>query len=123
MDAMTSSNLKTARFQSEFAAQWLELIGFAAHPGGVSFSPSLCHYHAILDPNSTDEARLQACRAMLACVRRRIPLEEFEGRAKYKAERPVDPYRKWWKTTRFGAELIVIALLLDLAILGFERGG
>ncbi|PKQ11097.1 MAG: hypothetical protein CVT70_16170 [Alphaproteobacteria bacterium HGW-Alphaproteobacteria-1] len=112
---------KTARLQAEIAAQWLHLIRFAAHPGAPIFSPSLCHYHAMLDPESSDVARLEACRAMLVSVRRRLPIENFKGLTKCREERRDDPYRKAWRTTRHGAELWMIAHLLEVAITGFEE--
>jgi hypothetical protein len=120
MEAEQEFRLRTARLQAELAAQWLHLIRFAAHPGAPNFSPSLCHYHALLDPGASDSARQEACSAMLACVRQRLPIEDFNGLVKYKAERPKDPYGKAWKTTRLGAELWMIAHLLELAITAFE---
>ncbi|WP_026758656.1 hypothetical protein [Sediminimonas qiaohouensis] len=122
MEAEQERRVRTARLQAELAAQWLNLIRFAAHPGAPTFSPSLCHYHAMLDPESSDVARLEACRAMLACVRQRLPIEDFKGLAKFTEERPVDPYCKAWRTTRSGAELWAIGHLLEIAIKGFEEG-
>jgi len=122
MQAEQERRLRTARLQAELAAQWLHLIRFAAHPGAPTFSPSLCHYHALLGPETVDADRLEACRAMLACIQQRLPVEDFNGLAKYKAERPKDPYGKAWKTTRLGAELWMIAHLLEIAISGLEEG-
>jgi hypothetical protein len=59
---------------------------------------------------------------MLLCVRRRLPIEDFKGLAKFREERREDPYGKAWRTTRTGAELRVIAHLLEVAISGFEEG-
>ncbi|WP_297543678.1 hypothetical protein [Roseovarius sp.] len=110
----------TARLQADLAAQWLALIGFSAYPGAPSFGPGMCHYSAILDPDGSDEARLESCRAMLACVRRKITIEEYAGHAQYIRDRPVDPYGKHWRVTRHGAELWMIAHLLDMAIAGLK---
>jgi hypothetical protein len=121
MQAEQEFRLRTARLQAEHAAQWLHLMRFAAYPGAPTFSPSLCHYHALLDPAASDSARQEACRAMLASVRQRLPIEELQGLTQYKAERPKDPYDKAWKTTRLGAELWMIAHLLEVAIAGFEE--
>ena len=122
MEAEHEFRLRTARLQAELAAQWLHLIRFAAHPGTPTFSPSLCHYHSLLDPESSDVVRLDACRAMLSSVRRRIPIEDFKGLAKSREERRDDPYGKAWRTTRTGAELWMIAHLLEIAIAAFEEG-
>ena len=122
MAIANTPGLTTARLQAELAAQWLRLIRFAAYPGAPTFSPSMCHYHALLEPGASDSARQEACRAMLACVRQRLPIEDFNGLAQYKAERPEDPYGKAWKTTRLGAELWMIAHLLEIAISGLEEG-
>lgn len=121
MEAEHEFRLRTARLQAELAAQWLHLIRFAAHPGAPTFSPSVCHYHALLDPAASDFARQEACRAMLACVRQRLPIEDFNGLAKFREERPIDPYGKTWRTTRLGAQLWMIAHLLEVAIAGFEE--
>src|SRR6056297_2563321 len=122
MEIAKTPGLTTARLQVELAAQWLHLIRFAAHPGAPTFSPSVCHYHALLDPEAGDSTRLEACRAMLASVRRRIPIEDFKGLERFRQERRDDPYGKAWRTTRTGAELRVIAHLLEVAISGFEEG-
>jgi hypothetical protein len=122
METVDTRSLTVARLQAELAAQWLHLISFAAYPGAPTFSPSMCHYHALLDPDAGDAARMAACRAMLASVRRRIPIEDFKGLAKSKEERCDDPYGKAWFTTRSGAELWMIAHLLEVAISGFEAG-
>lgn len=123
MEIANTPRLTTARLQAELAAQWLHLIRFAAHPAAPTFSPSVCHYHAMLDPGVSDVARLDACRAMLVCVRRRLPIEDFKGLAKFREERCEDPYGKAWRTTRSGAELWMIAHLLEIAIGGLEEGG
>ncbi|MGK7752175.1 MULTISPECIES: hypothetical protein [unclassified Roseovarius] len=120
MKSANTPGLTTARLQAELAARWLHLIRFAAFPGAPTFSPSMCHYHAMLDPEADDSTRLVACRAMLASVRSRIPIEDFKGFAKFTEERPKDPYDKAWKTTRLGAELWMIAHLLEIAISGLE---
>ncbi|MGQ3485943.1 hypothetical protein [Roseovarius pacificus] len=122
MESEQEFRLRAARLQAELAAQWLHLIRFAAYPGAPTFSPSVCHYHALLGPETSDPARLESCRAMLGVVRQRLPIEELEGLAQYKAERPKDPYGKAWKTTRSGAELWMIAHLFEIAIAGFEEG-
>ena len=122
MESANTLKRSTARLQAELAARWLYLIRFAAYPGAPVFSPSLCHFHSMLDPDASDDARLEACRAMLPCIQRRLSIEELEGLAKYKQERPVDPYGTAWCTTRSGAELHMIAHLLEVAITGFEEG-
>ncbi|KRS18953.1 hypothetical protein [Roseovarius indicus] len=122
MEIANTPGLTTARLQAELAAQWLNLIRFENHHGAPTFSPSMCYYHAMLDPEAGDSARLEACRAMLLCIRRRLPIEDFKGLAKFKEERPKDPYGKAWKTTRLGAELWMIAHLLEIAISGLEEG-
>ena len=121
MQADQERRVRTARLQAELAAQWLHLVRFAAHPGAPTFSPSVCHYHTLLDPAASDPARLASCRAMLACVRQRLPIEDFKGLAKFRDERPIDPYGKVWRTTRSGAELWMIAHLLEVAIKGLEE--
>lgn len=120
MEAEKEFRLRTARLQAELAAQWLYLIRFANHPSAPAFSPSVFQYHALLGPETDDADRLVACRAMLAGVWQRLPIEDFNGLAQYKAERPEDPYGKAWKTTRLGAELWMIAHLFEVAIAGFE---
>lgn len=122
MEIANTPRLTTARLQAELAAQWLHLIRFAAHAGAPTFSPSLCHYHALLDPEASDVACLEACRAMLLCVRRRLPIEDFKGLERFRQERRDDPYGKAWRTTRTGAELWMIAHLLEVAIKGLEEG-
>ena len=82
----------------------------------------MCHYHAMLDPEADDSTRLEACRAMLASVRRRIPIEDFKGLERFRQERRDAAYGKAWRTTRSGAELWMIAHLLEVAISGFEEG-
>lgn len=122
MEAEKECRVSTARLQAELAAQWLHLIRFAAYPGAPTFSSSLCHFHSLLDPEASDAGRLGACRAMLACVERRLPVEDFNGLAKWREERRDDPYGNAWRTTRTGAELWMIAHLLEVAITGFEEG-
>ncbi|MTJ04794.1 MAG: hypothetical protein FH759_08905 [Sediminimonas qiaohouensis] len=120
MQHSNSDDLARARDFTRRAAQWLQLIGFAAHRGAPVFSPSVCHYHAMLDPDATDTARLAACRAMRGCVWRRVQLEEQKGMETWAMQRPSDPYRLHWRTTRDGAALSMIAHLLSAAIGNFE---
>ena len=112
--------LDHARELTRIAAQWLVILSFSAFRGAPTFSASMCHYHAMLDPDATDADRLAACRAMHACVRRRAEAEDLEGKAKRLQERPVDPYDAHWHTTRDGAAMWMITHLLDCAIRGFD---
>ena len=120
MTFMDSTTLRSARDLTTWAAQWLELIGFQALKGGVTFSPSLTLYHDMLDPSASDAAKLEACRAIRSQVLRRVPLEEIAGEEKYLQDRPNDPYRAHWKITREGAVLNMIAHILSAGIQRFE---
>lgn len=82
----------------------------------------MCAYYGLLEPEASDVVRLEACGAILACVTWRLHIEEFQGLGKYKRERPVDPYGQVWRTTRSGAELWMVAHLLEIAIKGLEEG-
>ena len=67
--------LQQARTTAQMAAQWLQLLQFAAHKGAPVFSPSLCHYHDMLDPAASDVARLKSCcRVALKSETRRVRL-------------------------------------------------
>jgi hypothetical protein len=113
-------SLEHARELTRISAQWLRLISFAAFRGAPVFSPNVCHYHSMLDPVATDADRLEACRAMHECVRRRAEIEDLEGQSRQLRDRPIDPYGLHWHTTREGAALWMIAHLLSCAIRGFE---
>jgi hypothetical protein len=113
--------LQQARTTAQMAAQWLQLLQFAAHKGAPVFSPSLCHYHDMLDPAASDVARLKSCRSMLQVVERRMVIEDYEGEETQAILRSQDPYGMHWRTTRDGAALWVIANLLTVAIKAFEK--
>jgi hypothetical protein len=114
------AKLENARELTRISAQWLRIIDFAAFKGAPVFSPSVCHYHSMLDPAATDADRLAACRAMHKCVLRRADVEELEGQSRRLQYRLVDPYQMHWHTTAEGAALWMIAHLLSCAIRGFE---
>jgi hypothetical protein len=113
--------LQQARTMAQMAAQWLQLLQFAAHKGAPVFSPSLCHYHDMLDPSASDGARLKSCRSMLQVVERRMVIEDYEGEETQAILRSQDPYGMHWRTTRDGAALWLIANLLTVAIKAFEK--
>ncbi len=121
MQAGQDSALSRARDLACLVAQWLQLLGFAAHAGAPVFSPSVSHYHSMLNPDATDAARLAACRAMRECVLRRAWGEDLAGKATYAECRPVDPYGLHWRTSKEGAALWMIAQLLSAAIGLFEQ--
>lgn len=112
--------LATARTLTRLAAQWMELIKFRPHAFAPAFSPSMSHYHNMLDPAATDSARVVACRKMLECVLRQGHVEDLDGEATRARHRPVDPYRLHWRTTSKGATLWMIGQLLSTAIISFE---
>lgn len=116
-------HLEQGRALARIAAQWLVLIRFRAHGGAPVFSPSVSRYHDMLNPKAGDEARSEACRAMLALVCEQVLREDMIGRETYAQERPVDPYRQHWQTTERGACLTAISSLLARAIRGFEHAG
>ena len=120
-DVIDNPAIRRARALTSLAAQWLQLLSFAAHTGAPVFSPDVCHYQSMLDPDASDAARLSACRAMEISVRRRLPAEEMVAEAKRARERPVDPYDLHWRITRQGAALWMIAHLLSAAIRRFEN--
>ncbi len=121
MQVVNSKNSRqNARDLTRLGAQWLNLLRFTAYPGAPTFSPNLCHYHAMLDPAATDADRLASCRAMRKCVIRRMQVEELEGKSRRTQNRPVDPYGLQWRTTPDGAALWMIAHLLSHAITAFE---
>ena len=122
-DANPNGALEQARALSRFAAQWLERVKFRSHAVSTVFSPSLSHYHDMLDPAATDAARLSSCRRMRKSVLRRVNVEDLEGEAAHAGQRPVDPYRLHWRTTRDGATFAMIAHLLSVAIDIFETEG
>jgi len=109
-----------ARDLTRQAAQWLHLFSFAAYSGAPVFSPSVCHYHSMLDPTASDVDRLAACRAMQKCVLRRLQVEELKGETSRTQHRPVDPYGLHLRTTHEGAVFWMIAHLLSHAIQAFE---
>lgn len=115
-----TNGLERARSLTRLAAQWMELMKFRAQASAPAFSPSMSHYHDMLDPAATDPARLAACRTMRECVLRRAHVEDLDGEATYAGLRPVDPYRLHWRTTREGATLWMIGQLLTTAIESFE---
>lgn len=114
-------HLAMGRKFTQMAAQWLLLIHFKFHAYAPAFSPSVSTYHDMLDPQAADGARVNACRLMLKEVKEQILLEDRKGREAYARLRPIDPYRKHWKTTAHGASLSAIASLLTGAIEAFER--
>jgi len=120
MENERKNALETARTLTRFAAQWMELMKFRAHASAPAFSPSMSHYHDMLDPAATDSARLAACRTIRECVLRQAHNEDLDGEATYVGRRPMDPYRLHWRTTREGATLWMIGQILTTAIESFE---
>ena len=120
MENEKKNTLVTARTLTRLAAQWMELMKFRAHASAPAFSPSMSHYHDMLDPAATDSARLAACRTMRECVLRQAHIEDLDGEATYVGCRPMDPYRLHWRTTREGATLFMIGQILTTAIEAFE---
>jgi len=123
MAVAEKTTLGQARDLTRLAAQWLQLLSFAAHDGAPVYSPSVCYYHAMLDPGASDTERLTACRAMERSVRRRLLAEDLAAESNRAGHRPVDPYKLHWHTTRDGAALWMIVHLLSVAIRGFENEG
>ncbi|MFC2970182.1 hypothetical protein [Acidimangrovimonas pyrenivorans] len=105
---------------ARMAAQWLTLIRFQANKAAPIFSPSVSHYHDMLDPSADETACFKACKNMRRHVQRHMQLEQMKGEEAYMRARPVDPYSAHWKTTRHGAELTAIAWLLKEAMQEFE---
>jgi hypothetical protein len=114
-------HLERARAFTRMAAQWLTLIRFKACAGAPVFSPSVSLYHDMLDPDAEDDARILACRKMLALVREQVVFENRSGRETYARDRPVDPYGRHWRTTEIGVALAAISGLLAGAIRAFEQ--
>jgi hypothetical protein len=119
-DMTETTGLSRARELTRQAAQWLQVIRFRARPAAPTFSTSVCHYHAMLDPDASDAHRLVACRAMDVAVQRRLLAEGFAAEAEEVYHTALDPYRLHWQTTRDGAALSAIANLLSDAIRLFE---
>lgn len=121
MAETTNDLLIIAREYTRTAAQWLQLLHFRTMAGAPTFSTSLSHYHEMLDPNGTDQARADACRRMLGHVKLQSLFENQKGIDSYALARPVDPYRAHWKTTERGAALAAIVQLLTSAIRAFDK--
>ena len=123
MDQTTTDPLTAAREKTRLAARWLNLLAFKPAPGGPSVSPSMSHYHDMLDPETTDARRLGACQALSRPVLRAIDQERMKGEEAYANARPPDPYKAIWQTTERGAALEFIGALIAHAIETFEAEG
>ena len=116
------TDLAKARELTTLAARWLALLRFRVHSAAPSFSPSVSHYHDMLDPYAEDSVRLSACRNMRAHVWRRAQAEKEKGEERHLRDRPADPYRLEWRTTETGAAMELIADILSEAIRNYEDG-
>lgn len=123
MERAVPASLDAARDSVRLAARWLQVLRFAPSPAGTSFSPSLMAYADMLAPDTTDERRLAACRALHPAVVRAAMRERDTGEAEAARTRRPDPYRAHWRTTERGAALEVLATLLAATVKSFEAHG